>query len=193
MITVYIGTNKPGKSFLFGEYSEQDLAEEFRSEHKIRGYFSTFPGPKSSSYWEKFSHDIHFMFTAPSPKTHWLVAYNEKGKLLTPELLIGILSPFWEIQRQKAREAQERYWSNLHSRVWGRFRKPRTTQEIRFAQETVHVDIDDETGEEIRIPVKFRARKHLPNSWDDIYAHAQKSWKRQTRRSHQYKETENEV
>ena len=196
MIIVNIGTNKPGAQKFFGQFSEKELAEKCRNRDKIFSNFSTAPGPKSyfdldspsGSLWNFWMNRIAIQ--DHSPRFFWLVAYSEKGKLLSPEMLCGILSPFWaELNEESRRRWLEKmsYFNGRRRKAWGHWRRPRTTQERRFVEETVFLDVDEETEELNVIPIKFRARKNLPNSWDDIYAHAQKSWKKQSKRPRQFK------
>lgn len=79
------------------------------------------------------------------------------------------------------------FFNGRRRKAWGRYRNPHTTQERRYAEETVFFDFDEETEELNVIPIKFRARKNLPNAWDDIYSHSQKSWKKQSKRARQYR------
>lgn len=70
--------------------------------------------------------------------------------------------------------------------AYGYVRHPRTTQERRWTHAW-----DDEQDEHILCRVRVRSSRsdrHLPDEWDDICSHNDKSWKTQSKRRHQWKE-----
>lgn len=74
-----------------------------------------------------------------------------------------------------------RYRYRFRRTAWGRFRHVRTYAEKKAYYDTLEQDH----------PIKVRYRRKpnaLPDLWDDMYAHNEKSWKRQSKRRHQWKE-----
>lgn len=112
---------------------------------------------------------------------HVYVAYEEQ-KPITPDRLVGEYRAWVKNYYARSR----RSWYNRRDRgarkdAYGRFRRPRTTQERRWASAW-----DDE---DFMPPVRGKRRSHnLPNAWDDVYSHNQKSWKKQSKRRRQWKE-----
>lgn len=105
---------------------------------------------------------------------------TENGTILTDETILGL---YREWKRKKNKEWRRRYqikmtgWKNS---VYGKFRHPRTLNELRS---NFSLDEDD-----IFYGVKVRSkRKRIPTAWDDKYSHAEKSWKYQKKRGKQWK------
>ena len=109
------------------------------------------------------------------------VAYNENDTILSVAYLTGIVRPY-----KKERRAFFRYgWKARFDRgarkdVYGRLRHIKTYQERKWA----HAWDDEE------FPPKTRSRRQgdrLPDARDDYWSHNQRSWKKQSKRKHQWK------
>lgn len=158
-------------------YTEQEFANQ-HSERNIREQFSnsnvdTFVGR---------GYLIYFGIWIPH-KEFRKVAYNEKGKLLTVDYLIGIIRkhydyPVWTTRRCKPNCPHPGKKRCTH---WGTYyRRIRTFQERKWANAW-----DDEDFEiKVRKP---RNASNLPNSWNDIVRtdFENRNWKRY--RKHQWK------
>lgn len=117
------------------------------------------------------------------------VAYNEKGKLLTVEYLIGLIRTYHAAWEANGYRHTWRGWvkrSQVQWNPWAKhknirfYRHPKTTQERRWA----HAWEDEE------YPIKPRGRRsahNLPESWDDYWRKDMciRNWKRY--RKHQWK------
>ena len=105
------------------------------------------------------------------------VAYTEKGKIIDPSHLLGIIRQYYRLFRQYWRhpgtKSQKRHVTGSY------FRKIHTTPERRWA----HAWDDEEFAPKCRAR---RNSKNLPESWDDYYRTGTKNWKKY--RSHQWKE-----
>ena len=104
------------------------------------------------------------------------VVYDQDGNFYSPDRLIGLRRE-WEGNRKSL------YWPWFPGRkrgAYGWFRPIRTFQERKWA----HAWDDEEFPPKVRAA---RQGKNLPNSWDDICRHNDKSWKTQSKRKHQWK------
>ena len=114
-------------------------------------------------------------FFLPSTRSCY-VAYDN-DKLITPDRLVGLY-----------RAWRRRPWRNRYRRwrcgPYGSFRTPRTTQERRWA----HAWDDEDFAPKNGFARGRRSNHNLPNAWDDYYSHADRSWKTQTKRRHQWKD-----
>lgn len=94
-----------------------------------------------------------------------------------------IIVPICELNRvAKGAPRRFRHWYRNRGRkpAYGNWRHPRTYQE----KKAYYDALDQEE------PVKVRSRRAahlLPDLWDDNYAHAEKCWKRQSKRRHQWR------
>jgi len=106
------------------------------------------------------------------------VVYDHNGNLYTPDRLIGLY------RKWRQRRTMKNRWSRrngVKKGSWGGYRGVRTLQERKWANAW-----DDE-----ELAPKVRGRRsacNIPDSWDDIQVHSDKSWKTQTKRKHQWKE-----
>ena len=118
-------------------------------------------------------------------KEYKKVAYNEKGKLLTVDYLVGICRAY----RRKVRVNWRARWKKKYDcgrkkPAYGWLRKIHTTPERRWT----HAWDDEEFAPQNGFARGRRSSHNLPNSWDDYWAGAQKSWKWQSKRRHQWKD-----
>ena len=97
------------------------------------------------------------------------VAYNEKGKLLTVDHLLGLS---YKHQNERHSKYRWRYnsWSKNNYHRGSCHRRIRTTQERRWA----HAWDDEEFAPKVR---GRRNASNLPNSWDDYWRYNLKNWK----------------
>jgi len=100
----------------------------------------------------------------------------EDDKLVTPDRLVGLRRDWIGRRRLNYRWL---YWRS-YNRAYRGNRRIRTTQERRWA----HAWDDVEFAPRVR---GRRTAHSLPNSWDDIRGHNDKSWKTQSKRRHQWK------
>jgi hypothetical protein len=120
-------------------------------------------------------------------KVYAKVAYNSKDKLLPVSQLVGYCrnSGGILIINRGRYKGWDEYWMMIRRgrkpRAFGSFRYPRSTQEKRWANAW-----DDE---EDCPPVRARRNiRHLPDAWDDHWSKTHKSWKKQSKRRHQWRE-----
>jgi len=112
-----------------------------------------------------------------------LVAYNEKGKLLTVDHLIGVCrheyvrKPYlwgWDRKRSCGKKLQ----------TYGNYRNVNTRQELKWAHAW-----DDE---EFNAPARVCRERDLSTGWwhDDVrfIRHTEKNWKKQSKRAGQWKQ-----
>jgi len=117
-------------------------------------------------------------------ESHYCYVLFENDKLVTPDRIVGL---YREFKYNRRKDRPYRYWWTRKSDrgqkkdVYGHIRKMRTTQEKRWA----NAWDDEEFAPHIR---PKRSVRLLPDAWDDYWAHNQKSWKRQSKRRHQWKE-----
>ena len=106
----------------------------------------------------------------------------EDDVLITPDRLIGMRRA-WTHRRyvQSIRRRQARYGRRT-KQAYGGFRRPHTTTEKR-----AFCSLKDE--EYTNLGRARRSIPNLPDTWDDVYAHADKSWKTQSKRKHQWKQS----
>jgi len=111
------------------------------------------------------------------------VVYDDEGKLYPPAYLTSVYQEFHNrLIKRRAKITASRSHNRRHGRkrqAFGTYRHIKTTQERRMSYA-----FDEDNF------VKGRGRrnaKNLPNSWDDFYGHAEKSWKFQSKRKHQWK------
>lgn len=90
--------------------------------------------------------------------------------------------PICELNRISKKVFKPRKYRHRWRRTaWGGWRHVRTLNEKKAYYDTL----------EQEVPIKVRGRRKpnvLPDLWDDQYAHAEKNWKRQSKRRHQWKE-----
>ena len=104
------------------------------------------------------------------------VVYDHKGKIITPDHIVGHFRNYWINYKFKCKRPAWR------RQAWSGYRGIRTTNEKRQAFDTY--------VEEYGIFVRPRGKRNttnLPDGWDDYRAHNDKSWKTQSKRTHQWK------
>lgn len=109
------------------------------------------------------------------------VAKNARDKIVPVSQLIGY-----------CRSNRKKYicsWDKIRDRggkksAYGRFRRMKHIQEKKWT----NAWDDEEFAPRIRAA---RSIRNLPDPWDDRYSDGQKSWKKQSKRKHQYKEKKN--
>ncbi len=114
--------------------------------------------------------------------TDMFVVYDEGGKQYTPDVLVG-LRRSWSNDRKASKAYRNRYSTNrsgIKKSAWGGFRTMKTFQERKWV---------NAWNNEEHAPKARRARVGLlPDARDDYTRHADKSWKTQSKRKHQWKE-----
>lgn len=108
------------------------------------------------------------------------VAYNENGKLLPIDHLVGLVRAYRRRVRNRRGSWKRKYDCGKKKSACGWFRRPHTTHERRWNNAW-----DDE-----EFAPKGRAKRNirnLPSAWDDYWAHCDKCWKTQSKRRHQWK------
>jgi hypothetical protein len=108
------------------------------------------------------------------PEYKYVLYHNDV--ILSPATILGMFRPW----NRKVRERRIAAWYNKPRRrkAYRRYRSIKTFQERKWANAW-----DDED-------VKIRSRRNatnLPNNWDDIKGYTHKSWKKQSKRKHQWK------
>ena len=99
----------------------------------------------------------------------------DNGRLVTPDRLVGL---YREANRNALPFKPKRHGSR--KRAYGKRRRLRTTNERR--QVLAQQDVDHAP------PVRCARNLHnLPDSYDDVYTHCDRSWKHQCKRKHQWK------
>jgi len=112
-------------------------------------------------------------------KSYCYVAY-EDGKFVTPDRLVGLYRKYKDNRR--ARWHTHRHYNRGQKKgAYGWIRNIKTFQERKWTNAW-----DDE--EFAPRPRATRQGHNLPDAWDDYWAGAQKSWKWQSKRKHQWKE-----
>lgn len=163
-----------------------------RSEHGVKHLIEEYDNPNdfARKYWEskvlaEFGDNDFDRKTFNRPwfvrlsgafgtypvKEYAKVAYTEKETIIPVSQLVG-----WARTRSFP---MSHYGNGRRKRVYGGYRHPRTTSEMRL----------NEAANDDEFVVKIRAKRNnanLPNAWDDKHAGAQKSWKRQSKRQKQY-------
>lgn len=111
---------------------------------------------------------------------YYSAAYDENGVYLSPDRLVGLYRQ-WRRERLSGRS-----WTSDCGRrpqAYGGYRTIKTTQERRMA-------FDDPESIELGITIHRRCARNavnLPNAWDDIKSHSDKSWKTQSKRRSQWR------
>ncbi len=106
----------------------------------------------------------------------------EADKFVSPDRLVGLCRAWmWARPYRKSWG----WWHHAGSKraVWPCWRNPKTTQEQRWA----HAWDDEEFAPKTGFARGRRSAHALPNSWDDIYGHNDRSWKTQSKRRHQWR------
>ena len=110
-------------------------------------------------------------------KTKAHVVCDENGNHYTSDRLVGLYRK-WYYTRPKRRYLFVH--AGYKPGCWSGFRTLSTLQERKWA----HAWDDVEDAPKVRAA---RQGKNLPDSWDDYQRHAEKSWKHQSKRKHQWK------
>jgi hypothetical protein len=178
MITVYKRDEFNGSLNIIKEFNQFDDMFDFigyQFDSKIFGY--------SDVQRHNGQPNLGDFYQSPPPcwmyvRRHYCyVVFDANDKFVTPDRLLGMQRKFWKNRRIK----QDRKWASHrwghHAR--GRLRYMRTNQEHRWA----HAWDDEEFAPKVRAA---RQGKNLPTAWDDHMGHNEKSWKFQSKRSHQW-------
>lgn len=105
--------------------------------------------------------------------------------IVAPDRLLGA----WREYKWKRCSANQEYWDNRHlthrqgrkRQAYGHFRQMNTKQERTWARAWD----DEEFAPKVRVA---RTNRNLPDGWWDIRWQQHKSWKCQSKRTHQWKE-----
>lgn len=191
--------------YVYEEVFSEHCQQWFEKLHKrlTWEHFKTLPELFRSyneyAFEHRFSHNIEHTFCMFSPykRRGWLpcrnkncnihsdgnipcyVVYDHNGYLYTPSKLIELYRE-WRDEVYKYRKRWYVHHAGYKKGCWGGYHYMRTFQERKWANAW-----DDE-----EYPVKVRARRNaanLPTVWDDYRTHAEKSWKWQSKRRHQWK------
>lgn len=123
------------------------------------------------------------LYIATWKETHYCYVLHEDGKFVTPDRIVGL---YREYLYNRSKDRRRRWsWQRKSDRgqkksAYGGLRHVHTTPEKRWS-----VDWDDD-GNTIYVRPK-RNMKNLPDTWDDYWVRGEKSWKRQSKRKHQWK------
>ena len=164
--------NLKGNEQIIGFYTEEEFGKHFRPD-EVRERFSnsSIERYKENTYLP--SMDCYIKIPVFS-----YVAYNDKGKLLTVDYLVGISKKYRNNLQRKFRRVYHS-WAKPKWHSGSYIRHMRTTQEKRWANAW-----DDE-----EFAPKVRARRNANNLIDvrdDIWRHNQKNWKKF--RKHQWRD-----
>jgi len=114
---------------------------------------------------------------------HVYVAYDN-DILIPPDVLVGKLRAY---RRRPTKDWRWRYNARndrgARKDAYGSHRRIRTLQETKWADAWDNEEFAPSDG----FCRKRRNRRNLPNSWDDVWARNQKSWKKQSKRRHQWR------
>jgi hypothetical protein len=118
--------------------------------------------------------------------SHHVYVCYENDKLVTPDRLVGLWREYCRNVRNPYRYGW--FWERRRSRgekkqAYGHWRAPKTTNERRWA----HAWDDEEFAPRTGFARGRRRANALPNLWDDLYGHNDKSWKTQSKRRHQWR------
>lgn len=114
---------------------------------------------------------------------HKMILADSNGRIYHPSVIRAkILEHINDIKRYseyKNKRALHNHRVSRRKPAYGSFRYIKTTQERRMS-----LAFDEENFVKCR---SSRTDANLPNSWDDIDSHNDKSWKTQSKRKHQWK------
>lgn len=162
-----------GKMRVIREFDTfNDFFRYYHREENIRELLVNDPdvrveGYHCRQYWE-----------FPGTTCYGNVLYDKYDHLYSVERLVGMFREWRSIRRYN-------WMSSRHGRTnsaWGRLRHMRTTQEIRQS-----CAVTEDEKEVNALPRPRRGHHNLPTLWDDKWVKAQKSWKWQSKRRHQWK------
>lgn len=176
MIEVYQRDHK-GHLKSLGIYTEEEFASFYG--HDVDSDFSTCDADCTVGSVLLRSLNVYI-----EGREYKKVAYNEKGKVLPVDHLIGITRAYHRnrIINWRARW-KKKYDCGYKKPAYGWLRRIHTTKEKRWA----HAWDDEEFAPKKGFARGRRSAHNLPDSWDDYWAQAQKSWKWQSKRKRQWK------
>lgn len=184
MLEIYKRDEFNGKLKILAEF------DSFDDLFKLVGYRYDFASTFGYNDTDRHDDGTAFLQDHP-PVNQWTwypqrsfcyVAYD-KGKFVTPDRLVGLYRKYKDNRRNNWRHSwTQRYDRGKKKGAWGRIRHMHTQHEKRWQNAW-----DDE-----EFAPKYRAKRqghNLPDTWDDYWVRGQKSWKYQSKRKHQWKET----
>lgn len=107
--------------------------------------------------------------------------FDETGKQYLPDVLVG-LRRTW-LYSHASKDYHNRYNNTNNGRkkgVYSNIRHMKTFQERKWSKAWDDVEFAPKTR-------PARMGYHLPDAWEDLYAHNDKSWKTQSKRKRQWK------
>ncbi len=154
-----------------------DLFLDF-SEWQLAVFFGEF---------EKIYHQVPVRncrtFLCRPPVNNYFSAYDEQGNYFSPDRLVGLYRQWRKVRYASLDRKYAHHRHGRKRRVWAGYRVAKTMQERRMA----FVDPDAvESDTCIRLRAS-RGASSLPDSYSDICRHADKSWKMQSTRQHQWR------
>ena len=112
----------------------------------------------------------------------YYAAYDQDGRWFSSTHLMGLYRR-WKRDRYRHGDVRLMVSRNGHKKqAWGHFRYVRTTQEIRNY-------FVDPWADELGVKVDMRVRNYhtLPHTYEEPCSYTHKSWKKQSKRQHQYR------
>jgi len=110
------------------------------------------------------------------------VVCDANGNQYLPDVLVGMRRA-WLNDKKASKDYRNRYNRTSNGRrkiAHGRYRHVRTLQERKWSEAWDDVEFAPKTR-------RARTNHNLPNIWDDILGHNDKSWKTQSKRKAQWK------
>lgn len=175
MITV-TQRNRKGTVQEIGTYTEEEFGKKFTVQDIDHSFSTSNIKVYAKDWYWPDSRIVGYSYHVFSK-----VAYNENGKILKPDTIVGIARKYWKKRNNNFTGA----WTRKRGNGWkigayGSYRHMKTFQERKWA----HAWDDEEHTPKVRCARNIR---NLPTSWDDIWANSQKCWKKQSKRKHQWK------
>lgn len=171
MIEIY--RRREGKDRLIRTYETYDQLFRWTSESALKEYGCN---PTDRTTYRNCFDDHDWMFGDYIGNSRCCYVCYDDLTLVTPDRLVGLYRDW--IGRRRS-HYHWLYWRS-YNRAYRGNRHIRTTQERRWATAWN----DEEFAPRVR---GKRSARMIPNSWDDIRGHNDKSWKTQTKRRHQWK------
>ena len=154
--------NTKGNEQSLGIFTEDEFSEYFWHNDILESFANSNIEIRRD---KKYIFDYTLLITVP---IFAKVAYNEKGKLLTVDYLLGLAR-----KRAYKNRYRSKYnsWSKKRNNYGNSLRRMRTTQERRWA----NAWDDEEFAPKVR---GRRGASSLPNHWDDYHRYNQRNWKK---------------